>query len=80
MTKDNHSLGKFDLTGLPKEERGVPQIEMIFDIDANGILNVSSKVTIPTGEVSGVQIIGDKCRLGKDEIEKMTKEEQEGSS
>merc|ERR1719168_526684 len=42
MTKDNHLLGKFDLTGIPPAPRGVPQIEVTFDIDANGILNVSA--------------------------------------
>merc|ERR1719510_1286876 len=42
MTKDNHNLGKFDLTGIPPAPRGVPQIEVTFDIDANGILNVSA--------------------------------------
>ena len=42
MTRDNHLLGKFDLTGIPPAPRGVPQIEVTFDIDANGILNVSA--------------------------------------
>lgn len=45
MTKDNHSLGKFNLEGLPPVKRGVPQIEVTFDINADGILNVSAKDT-----------------------------------
>ena len=43
MTSDNHQLGKFDLSGIPPAPRGVPQIEVTFDIDANGIVNVSAK-------------------------------------
>ena len=43
MTKDNHMLGKFDLTGIPPAPRGVPQIEVTFEIDANGILNVGAE-------------------------------------
>merc|ERR1719447_790216 len=68
MTKDNHNLGKFDLTGIPPAPRGVPQIEVTFDIDANGILNVSA-ADKSTGKSS--TITNDKGRLSKDEIERM---------
>jgi len=70
MTKDNHLLGKFDLTGLPPAPRGVPQIEVTFDIDANGILNVSASDK-STGKVNKITITNDKGRLSKEEIERM---------
>jgi len=70
MTKDNHLLGKFDLTGIPPAPRGVPQIEVTFDIDANGILNVSA-VDKSTGKQSKITITNDKGRLSKEEIERM---------
>merc|ERR1712114_169095 len=70
MTKDNHNLGKFDLTGLPPAPRGVPQIEVTFDIDANGILNVSA-VDKSTNKQSKITITNDKGRLSKEDIEKM---------
>merc|ERR1712121_418884 len=70
MTKDNHNLGKFDLTGIPPAPRGVPQIEVTFDIDANGILNVSA-ADKSTGKQNKVTITNDKGRLSKEEIEKM---------
>merc|ERR1719479_622216 len=70
MTKDNHNLGKFDLTGIPPAPRGVPQIEVTFDIDANGILNVSASDK-STGKQNKITITNDKGRLSKDEIEKM---------
>merc|ERR1719445_2819507 len=70
MTKDNHLLGKFDLTGIPPAPRGVPQIEVTFDIDANGILNVSASDK-STGKQNKITITNDKGRLSKDEIEKM---------
>jgi L1 cell adhesion molecule like protein len=70
MTKDNHLLGKFDLTGIPPAPRGVPQIEVTFDIDANGILNVSA-VDKSSGKQEKITITNDKGRLTKDEIEKM---------
>merc|ERR1712029_1197939 len=69
MTKDNHNLGKFDLTGIPPAPRGVPQIEVTFDIDANGILNVSAADS--TGKQNKITITNDKGRLSKEEIEKM---------
>merc|ERR1712095_92562 len=70
MTKDNHLLGKFDLTGIPPAPRGVPQIEVTFDVDANGILNVSA-VEKGTGKQEKITITNDKGRLSKEDIEKM---------
>jgi L1 cell adhesion molecule like protein len=70
MTKDNHRLGQFDLTGLPPAPRGIPQIEVTFDIDANGILNVSA-ADKSTGKVNKITITNDKGRLSKEDIEKM---------
>ena len=61
MTKDNHLLGKFELTGIPPAPRGVPQIEVTFDIDANGILNVSA-VDKSTGKENKITITNDKVR------------------
>ena len=62
MTKDNHNLGKFDLTGIPPAPRGVPQIEVTFDIDANGILNVSA-CDKSTGKQNKITITNDKVKL-----------------
>ncbi|XP_043983194.1 heat shock 70 kDa protein-like [Gambusia affinis] len=73
MTKDNNLLGKFELSGLPPAPRGVPQIEVTFDIDANGILNVSA-VDKSTGKENKITITNDKGRLSKDEIEKMVQD------
>merc|ERR1719428_2000136 len=70
MTKDNHLLGKFELTGIPPAPRGVPQIEVTFDIDANGIMNVSAKESAG-GKTEKIVITNDKGRLSKEEIEKM---------
>merc|ERR1712139_238412 len=70
MTKDNHLLGKFDLSGIPPAPRGVPQIEVTFDIDANGILNVSA-TDKSTGKLNKITITNDKGRLSKEEIERM---------
>nr|AXR98395.1 70 kDa heat shock protein [Artemia franciscana] len=70
MTKDNNLLGKFELTGIPPAPRGVPQIEVTFDIDANGILNVSA-VDKSTGRENKITITNDKGRLSKEEIERM---------
>ena len=69
-TKDNNLLGKFELTGIPPAPRGVPQIEVSFDIDANGILNVSASDK-STGKSQKITITNDKGRLTKEEIEKM---------
>merc|ERR1711963_612362 len=70
MTRDNHLLGKFDLTGLPPAPRGTPQIEVTFDVDANGILNVSA-VEKGSGKVEKTTITNDKGRLSNEEIERM---------
>jgi len=70
MTKDNHLLGKFDLTGIPPAPRGTPQIEVTFDVDANGILNVSA-VEKGSGKQEKITITNDKGRLSKEEIDKM---------
>merc|ERR1739844_725400 len=70
MTRDNHLLGKFDLTGIPPAPRGVPQIEVTFDIDANGILNVSASDK-SSGKSEKITITNDKGRLSKEEIERM---------
>jgi heat shock 70kDa protein 1/6/8 len=71
-TRDNHQLGKFDLTGIPPAPRGVPQIEVKFDLDANGILNVSAEDK-STGTKQKITITNDKGRLSKDEIDDMIK-------
>ncbi|VUZ40938.1 unnamed protein product [Hymenolepis diminuta] len=70
MTRDNNLLGKFELSGIPPAPRGVPQIEVTFDIDANGILNVSA-VDKSTGKQNKITITNDKGRLSKEEIERM---------
>merc|ERR1712107_149871 len=70
MTRDNHLLGKFDLTGIPPAPRGTPQIEVTFDVDANGILNVSA-VEKGSGKQEKITITNDKGRLSKEEIDKM---------
>merc|ERR1712110_127693 len=70
MTKDNHSLGKFDLNGIPPAPRGTPQIEVTFDIDANGILNVSA-ADKSSGKSEKITITNDKGRLSAEEIERM---------
>jgi L1 cell adhesion molecule like protein len=70
MTKDNHLLGNFGLTGIPPAPRGVPQIEVTFDIDANGILNVSAEDK-STGRAEKITIKNDSGRLSKEEIDKM---------
>merc|ERR1712217_169109 len=70
MTRDNHMLGKFDLTGIPPAPRGVPQIEVTFDIDANGILNLTS-CDKSAGKSEKITITNDKGRLSNEEIEKM---------
>merc|ERR1712040_17227 len=70
MTKDNNILGKFELSGIPPAPRGVPQIEVTFDVDANGILNVSA-CDKSTGKSQKITITNDKGRLSKEEIERM---------
>lgn len=73
MTKDNNLLGKFELTGIPPAPRGVPQVEVTFDIDANGILNVTA-CEKSTGKENKITITNDKGRLSKEEIERMVNE------
>jgi len=70
MTKDNHNLGRFNLEGIAPAKRGVPQIEVTFDIDANGILNVSAEDKA-TGKSQKITITNDKGSLSKEDIEKM---------
>ncbi|KAF5315971.1 hypothetical protein D9611_004634 [Ephemerocybe angulata] len=72
-TKDNNLLGKFELSGIPPAPRGVPQIEVTFDIDANGILNVSASDKT-TGKSNRITITNDKGRLSKEEIDRMVSE------
>ncbi|KAH8974184.1 hypothetical protein BDL97_01G088200 [Sphagnum fallax] len=72
-TRDNNLLGKFELSGIPPAPRGVPQITVCFDIDANGILNVSAEDKT-TGQKNKITITNDKGRLSKDEIEKMVQD------
>ncbi|EDK45466.1 Hsp70 ATPase ssa1 [Lodderomyces elongisporus] len=73
QTKDNNLLGKFELSGIPPAPRGVPQIEVTFDIDANGILNVSA-LEKGTGKTQKITITNDKGRLSKEDIERMVNE------
>merc|ERR550514_1647505 len=73
MTKDNNVLGKFQLEGIPPMPRGVPEIEVTFDIDANGILNVNA-MEKSTGKEQKITITNDKGRLSQDEIERMVEE------
>merc|ERR1712113_991371 len=72
-TKDNNLLGKFELSGIPPAPRGVPQIEVTFDIDADGILNVSA-LEKGTGKTNKIVITNDKGRLSKEDIERMLAE------
>ncbi|RMY71715.1 hypothetical protein D0863_04962 [Hortaea werneckii] len=72
-TKDNNLMGKFELTGIPPAPRGVPQIEVTFDLDANGIMNVSA-LEKGTGKTNKIVITNDKGRLSKEEIERMLAE------
>jgi L1 cell adhesion molecule like protein len=70
MTKDNHLLGNFELSGIPPAPRGVPKIEVTFDIDANGILNVSA-IEKSSGREEKITIKNDSGRLSKEQIQKM---------
>merc|ERR1711977_716389 len=71
MTKDNNILGKFQLEGIPPMPRGVPQIDVTFDIDANGMLNVSA-LEKSTGKEQKITITNDKSRLSPEDVQKMT--------
>merc|ERR1712150_93747 len=76
MTKDNHLLGKFDLTGIPPSPRGVPQIEVTFEIDANGILQVSAEDK-GTGNKEKITITNDQNRLTPEDIEQRIKDAEQ---
>ena len=75
-TKDNNSLGKFELEGIPEAPRGIPQIEVTFDIDANGIMNIEAQDKT-SGIKKQITISNDKGRLSSDDIERMVKEAEE---
>lgn len=79
MTKDNTLLGKFQLEGIPPMPRGMPQIEVVFDMDANGILNVSA-CEKSTGKSQKIAITNDKGRLSKEDIERMVEEAERFAS
>jgi len=76
MTKDNHLLGKFELGGIPPAPRGVPQIEVTFEIDANGVLQVSAEDS-SAGKAEKITITAEKGRLSEEEIERMVREAEE---
>jgi heat shock protein 5 len=76
MTKDNHLLGKFELLGIPPMPRGIPQIEVTFQVDANGILQVSAEDK-GTGKAEKITITAEKGRLSQDEIDRMVKEAED---
>jgi len=76
MTKDNHLLGKFELTGIPPAPRGVPQIEVSFEVDANGILQVGAEDK-GTGKAEKITIQAEKGRLSEEDIERMVREAEE---
>ena len=76
MTKDNHLLGKFELTGIPPAPRGVPQIDVTFEIDANGILQVSAEDK-GTGKAEKITITAEQGRLSEEDIERMVREAEE---
>lgn len=76
LTKDNNLLGKFELTGIPPAPRGVPQIEVSFDLDANGILKVSASDK-GTGKAESITITNDKGRLSQEEIDRMVAEAEQ---
>ncbi|KAM3186866.1 78 kDa glucose-regulated protein [Hymenolepis weldensis] len=78
MTKDNHFLGKFDLTGIPPAPRGIPQIEVTFEIDVNGILRVSAEDK-GTGKKNNIVINKETNRLSPDEIERMIRDAEKFS-
>jgi heat shock protein 1/8 len=76
MTKDNNELGNFKLEGIPPARRGVPQIEVTFDVDANGIMNIQASDK-GTGKSQNITITNDKGRLSQDDIERMVQEAEQ---
>jgi L1 cell adhesion molecule like protein len=76
LTKDNNLLGKFELAGIPPAPRGVPKVDVTFEIDANGILNVSAKDQT-TGKAEKITITNDKGRLSAEDIDRMVREAKE---
>lgn len=76
LTRDNHLLGKFELTGIPPARKGIPQIEVTFDIDSNGILNVTAEDK-STGKKGNITITNEKGRLSQAEIDRMVREADE---
>jgi len=76
MTKDNHLLGKFEVSGIPPAPRGVPQIDVTFEVDANGVLQVSAEDQ-GTGKREEITITAEKGRLSEEEIERMVREAEE---
>ena len=79
MTRDCNRLGDFKLDGIPPMPRGVPQIEVSFDVDANGILNVSAAEK-STGKSNKITITNDKGRLSKDDIERMVQDAEKNAA
>ncbi|CCO34014.1 78 kDa glucose-regulated protein homolog Short=GRP-78 [Rhizoctonia solani AG-1 IB] len=79
LTKDNNLLGKFELSGIPPAQRGVPQIEVTFEIDANGILKVGA-ADKGTGKSESITITNEKGRLSQEEIDRMVREAEEFAS
>jgi len=76
MTKDNHLLGKFEVSGIPPAPRGVPQIDVTFEVDANGVLQVTAEDQ-GTGKKEEITITAEKGRLSEEEIERMVREAEE---
>merc|ERR1711939_1129736 len=76
-TKDNNLNGKFELGGIPPAPRGTPQVEVTFDIDANGVLNVTAEDKGASGKKANITITNDKGRLSKDDIERMVREAEQ---
>ena len=73
MTRDNHELGKFNLDGIPPAKRGVPQIEVTFELDENGIMNVTA-TDKGTARNAHITITNNKGRLSKEDIDRLVKE------
>jgi len=78
MTKDNHLLGKFELSGIPPAPRGVPQVEVTFEIDVNGILNVAAQDKA-SGNTESITITNDKGRLSEEDIKRMVQEAEDAA-